>query len=287
MPRPGKGTSDDPMPSAPVSQGRVLTAARSMSAPSTQVATPAIVARNLVRNFGGLKAVDNVSFTIAPGELMGILGPNGAGKSTLINVVSGLIPLESGSVEICGTRVETLSMPARARLGLLRSFQNTRPSEELTARDYLRVASIAPRQKGSNVIYTPDDLLSLFDLGPFANTILADLPYGVQKMFGLAAVALCQPRVLFLDEPFQGVAEAEMSKLMGVIRHFQKSGVAIGLVEHNVQSVLDLCSRVLVMESGAVIYEGPGDGALRDEAVRTAYLGQRFKADETRIGANA
>ena len=190
-------------------------------------------------------------------------------------------------MEVCGTRVENMSMPARARLGLLRSFQNTRPSEELTARDYLRVAAIAPRQRGSDVTYTPNELLALFDLAPFADTILADLPYGVQKMFGLAAVALCQPRVLFLDEPFQGVAEAEMSKLMGVIRHFQKSGVAIGLVEHNVQSVMDLCSRVLVMESGAVIYEGPSEGALRDDAVRTAYLGQRFKADDTRAGAHA
>ena len=99
-----------------------MTATPTARGSGAQVVAPSIVARNLVRNFGGLKAVDNVSFAIAPGELMGILGPNGAGKSTLINVVSGLIPLESGSVEVCGTRVENMSMPARARLGLLRSF---------------------------------------------------------------------------------------------------------------------------------------------------------------------
>jgi ABC-type branched-subunit amino acid transport system ATPase component len=224
-----------------------------------------------------------MTFGIAAGEICGILGPNGSGKTTLINVVSGLLPASSGTVRVHGEDVSSLPMSERARRGLLRTFQNTRPSVELTGAEMLRLAALSPSKYGGGRSYSPDELLSIFDLRPFADVVLADLPYGMQKMMNLAAVALCRPRVLMLDEPFQGVAEAEIGRLAEVIRHFAASGVAIGLVEHNVRSVMRLCDRVIVLDSGAVIFEGAGLDAVQDQAVQTAYLGQRF-ASELRHG---
>lgn len=237
---------------------------------------PAIACRNLSRSFGGLKALRDVTFQLTSGEILGILGPNGAGKSTFINVLSGLIPATSGSVAIDGEDVSTLSMADRANRGLFRTFQNTRPSDELTGAEMLRLASLSPNRRGEAGGYTADELLEAFGLSAFAGSRLSDLPYGVQKMINLAAVALCRPRVLLLDEPFQGVVESEIGKLSEVIRHFAASGVAVGLVEHNVQSVMRLSDRVMVLDSGALIFEGPGTEAVRDPKVQEAYLGHRF-----------
>jgi ABC-type branched-subunit amino acid transport system ATPase component len=250
----------------------------SRSAPQAS-GEPAISCASVSRNFGGLKALRDVSFAIAAGEICGILGPNGSGKTTFINVTSGMMPATSGTVRIYGEDVSHLSMSERACRGLLRTFQNTRPSEELTGAEMLRLASLSPNKSGGGRTYTPAELLSIFDLELYADAVLSDLPYGVQKMMNLAAVALCRPRVLLLDEPFQGVAEAEIARLSEVIRHFAESGVAIGLVEHNVRSVMRLCDRVMVLDSGSVIFEGLGADAVRDPAVQSAYLGQRFASE--------
>jgi len=243
---------------------------------SPEAGAPALDCSGLSRAFGGLMALNDVSFRLGAGEIVGILGPNGAGKTTFINVLSGLLRASAGSVRIYGDDVTALSMEDRARKGLFRTFQNTRPSEELTGREMLRLASLTPNRTGTSVGLSADELLATFELTAFADVILSDLPYGVQKMINLAAVSLCRPRVLLLDEPFQGVADAEIARLSDLIRHFAASGVAIGLVEHNVRSVMALCDRVLVLDSGALIFEGKGPDAIADLRVQEAYLGQRF-----------
>jgi ABC-type branched-subunit amino acid transport system ATPase component len=242
-----------------------------------QEGSPALTVQGVSKRFGGLAAVQDVSFTIAPGEVLGILGPNGAGKSTLINLVSGATRADAGTVLLGAEDISRLHMADRARRGLVRTFQNTRPSEELTPREILRLASLAPvgeRQGGT--FHSPDDLIELFELGPYADVLHASLPYGFQKIVLLAATALCRPRVLLLDEPFQGVSDTELEQLAGVIRQFQAKGVAIGLVEHNVGSVMALSERIIVLDAGKTIFSGPGRDALRDVTVQTAYLGTRF-----------
>ena len=238
----------------------------------------AVACSDLSRHFGGLKALQNVTVEMTAGKILGILGPNGAGKTTFINVLSGLLPATSGSVKIYGEDVTALDMSGRARMGLLRTFQNTRPSDVMTGAEMLRLATLSPNSSGG-AAYAAAELLEIFGLTSYADIILSDLPYGVQKMINLAAVALCRPRVLLLDEPFQGVADPEIVKLSEVIRHFAATGVAIGLVEHNVRSVMRLCDRVMVLDSGALIFEGSGDNAVRDPGVQEAYLGQRFASE--------
>lgn len=253
------------------------TAGKTLSAKtSDKPAAAALACTGLSRAFGGLMALNEVTFRLDAGEIVGILGPNGAGKTTFINVLSGLLRATAGSVRIYGEDVTALSMAERARKGLFRTFQNTRPSEELTGREMLRLASLTPNRTGADAGLSADELLDTFELTAFADVILSDLPYGVQKMINLAAVSLCRPRVLLLDEPFQGVADAEIARLSNLIRHFAASGTAIGLVEHNVRSVMALCERVLVLDSGALIFEGPGRDAVADLRVQEAYLGQRF-----------
>lgn len=242
----------------------------------SQAGASALACTGLSRAFGGLMALNDVTFRLDTGEIVGILGPNGAGKTTFINVLSGLLRATAGTVRIYGEDVTTLSMAERARKGLFRTFQNTRPSEELTGREMLRLAALTPNRTGTQVGLSADALLDTFELTPFADIILSDLPYGVQKMINLAAVSLCRPRVLLLDEPFQGVADGEIARLSSLIRHFAASGTAIGLVEHNVRSVMALCERVLVLDSGVLIFEGPGREAVADLRVQEAYLGQRF-----------
>jgi ABC-type branched-subunit amino acid transport system ATPase component len=180
-------------------------------------------------------------------------------------------------VLLAGEDITKLDMADRARRGLVRTFQNTRPSEELTPREILRLASLAPvSAHASGVAYTPQELIDLFDLGPFANIRHASLPYGFQKIVLLAAAAMCRPRVLFLDEPFQGVSDSELERVAAVIRRFQSSGAAIGLVEHNVRSVMALSERIIVLDAGKLIFSGPAKNALQDAAVQTAYLGARY-----------
>ncbi len=255
--------------------------------------SPALAVRHVSKRFGGLAAVQDVSFAIAPGEVLGILGPNGAGKSTLINLVSGATRADAGTVLLGADDVSHLDMADRARRGLVRTFQNTRPSEELTPREILRLASLAPRkerqdraadspddtspaERQGGTAYSPDDLIDLFDLGPYADVLHASLPYGFQKIVLLAATALGRPRVLLLDEPFQGVSDSELDHLAAVIRQFQANGVAVGLVEHNVRSVMALSERIIVLDAGKLIFSGPVSDALRDVTVQTAYLGARF-----------
>jgi ABC-type branched-subunit amino acid transport system ATPase component len=264
-----------PMFQAPEQHGDTDSSRQEQQPPLAR--TSGLAASGLFKRFGGLDAIQNVSLDIAPGEVLGILGPNGAGKSTLINLLSGAYRADAGRVHLWGDDISAFDMAARAQRGLVRTFQNTRPSEELTPREILRIASGAPRRgRRGDVRLGIEELIETFGLTQFAEQRHSALPYGFQKVVFLAATALCRPRVLLLDEPFQGVSEAELERIASVIRRFQQSGVAIGLVEHNVGSVMALCERLIVLDAGRVIFSGPSQAALRDDAVQRSYLGSRF-----------
>ncbi|KGF70718.1 hypothetical protein LL06_03515 [Hoeflea sp. BAL378] len=232
-------------------------------------------ATGLSKRFGGLKALSDVSFSLSGGEILGILGPNGAGKSTLINVVSGAFSSDAGRLMLAGRDIASLDLPARARAGLIRSFQNVRPSEILTVAELLRLAEHVHGHAGERR-FTREQIIELCNLESCLDQELDLLAYGIQKIVNLAATALCRPKVLLLDEPFSGVSEAEIVSLSQIICSFRDAGVGIGLVEHNIGSVMALCDRVLVLDSGTPIFTGRPDVAARDEGVQIAYLGKRY-----------
>jgi branched-chain amino acid transport system ATP-binding protein len=233
---------------------------------------PVFAARGLSKRFSGVQALSDVSFDLRPGHILGIIGPNGAGKSTFINVATGLFRPDAGTVTFDGRDVTRVPLDQRSRQGLMRSFQHTRTFGSLTVREALKLAAESPRGRAS-AEDGPDALMERFGVDRFGDTLTADAPYGVQKIVNLALIAQCAPRVLFLDEPFAGVGPEDVQRISAVVEAIRDQGVAIGLVEHNIEALLRLADRVVVLDSGRLIFEGTSAEARVSAVVRKAYLG--------------
>lgn len=251
----------------------------------TNVATadPVLAVQQVGKVFAGLQALTDVNLELRRGEVLGIIGPNGAGKSTLINVVTGLYPPSSGRVHFAGEDVTKTSLDKRSRLGLVRSFQSTRTFASMTVRNALTLAGESPRGRAEGS--TSDDAertLDEFGLSAYADREASELPYGAQKILNLALIALCRPLALLLDEPFAGVGLEDVNRLSHIIDDLRGSGVAIAVVEHNIEALLRLADRVTVLDAGKVIFEGTPAEARSSEAVKLAYLGQGAAAKGTR-----
>jgi branched-chain amino acid transport system permease protein len=243
--------------------------------------------------FGGVRALDDVSVTVHSGEVVGLLGTNGAGKSTLINVISGLAPAASGRVTLQDPDgpVDVLDLLPyqRASAGIGRTFQDVRLFPSMTCVENLLLATHVRQRRGllANGLLLPparreertaraqvDAVLELVDLRPFAEAAPAELSYGTLRMLELAAMLVLRPRLLLLDEPASGVAEAEARTLGPLLRRIRdETGVSMMLVEHDVALVAAVSDRIVGMDAGRVLIDGPPEVVLADEAMITAYLG--------------
>jgi ABC-type branched-subunit amino acid transport system ATPase component len=243
----------------------------------TRVEEPEAVfaAQGLSKRFAGVQALSEVGFALSPGKILGIIGPNGAGKSTFINVATGLFKPDAGTVTFEGQDVTRLSLEERGRRGLLRSFQHARTFGSLTLMEALRVGAESPRGRAvAEQTGGPEAVLARFGLEPFAHRVTADVPYGVQKIVNLALVAQCAPRVLFLDEPLAGVGTDDVARIGDAIEAIRADGVAIGLVEHNIEALLKMAGHVVVLDSGRVVFSGTPEETRESDVVRVAYLGR-------------
>ncbi len=245
--------------------------------------------RGVTCEFGGIRALDRVDVTVSPGEVVGLLGTNGAGKSTLINAVSGLAPVVRGSIRLDGDDLLAHLPHERARLGVSRSFQQAQLFPTLSVVDNLLVAEHPAMRHGlvAGGLRLPrarreetgarahvQDVLELVDLTPFASVRADELSYGTLRLVQLAAMLVQRPRLLLLDEPAAGLAEAEARALDPLIRRIaEETGVSIVLVEHDVALVAAVSDRVVGMDSGRVLATGTPEEVLADRAVITAYLG--------------
>lgn len=228
----------------------------------------------LCKSFAGLKAVDNVSFTVKTGDILGLIGPNGSGKTTLINVITGLLPATSGTVSVDGY-VTTGRKPHRvARAGISRTFQTIRLFHELTVLENVEVASVSmgqPRRKAAAIART---LLEEFGLTAWADVLGSEIPFGHQRKLEIARALAMAPKFLFLDEPAAGLNEDESDVLMELLRAIPtKYHVGLVVVEHDMRLMMSLCPRLHVLNYGKTIAEGtPADVRANHEVV-TAYLG--------------
>jgi branched-chain amino acid transport system ATP-binding protein len=240
--------------------------------------------------FGGLVAVNDVSFDVAPGEIVGLIGPNGAGKSTAFAVLSGLLKPDAGHVWLAGTDVTRASAQARARRGLARTFQQPELFPWLSVREHfvlgdrLRharrrlwldvVTAGSVRSESREETERVGRLVELLSLGGREHEPVDTLPLGTSRLVEIGRALATEPSVVLLDEPFSGLAGREVDQLVAALGHVVgEQGVALLLVEHDVPLVLDLCSRVFVLDFGRVIADGtPGD-IRASTAVRDAYLG--------------
>lgn len=236
--------------------------------------------QNAVKQFGGLRAVDDVTFALERGETAGLLGPNGSGKTTLINLVSGALPATSGVVSLDGQRLTGLRRDKIARAGVARTFQLVRILPSLTLTENVKIAAVFGRNAhwGAAADQVAQDALAKVGLLDRALLPASELTYIDQKRLELARALAAEPDVLLLDEWLAGLNPTELAEGVALIRQLQGGGLTILMVEHIIDAVRALCPRVVVMNSGKLIADGPTDGVLSDPSVVAAYLGEETDA---------
>jgi len=243
---------------------------------------PVLEVRNLSVRFGGLRAVDDVSFEVGRNKITTIIGPNGAGKSTLFNLISGALTPHGGHVRIDGADF-TGAPPYRVQAaGLARSFQITNLFFDLSVAENLRLASQVlepwrmawrPVTASTQALTRVDELLHRFRLTERAQATAAELSHGEQRRLEIAVALACKPKVLLLDEPTQGMSHGDTEDTAELIRSL-KSDVTVLLIEHDIGLVMSLSDHVIVMHQGQKLAEGTPAQVRANPAVQTAYFGQ-------------
>jgi branched-chain amino acid transport system ATP-binding protein len=232
-------------------------------------------ANGLTKAFGGLVAVSNMSLAVSPGEVLGLIGPNGSGKTTLLNLIAGTIRCDAGTIRIGGEDVTRLPNHLRVRRRINRTFQLVRMPPNLPAIVGVMAGVMygAEPKPYKEAEYEATGILGELNLLLKAGHRLDQLTYIEQKRVELARALATKPRVLLLDEWLSGLSPGELEGGMSVVWSLAAQGLAIVLVEHVMTAVRALCSRVVVMNAGLKIAEGPPDDVLRNAEVIRAYLG--------------
>jgi branched-chain amino acid transport system ATP-binding protein len=226
--------------------------------------------------FGGLQALRSVNLDAEAGTVTGLIGPNGAGKTTLFNVICGYQPATSGRVRIAGDDISGLAPHRRARLGIARTFQRLETFGSLTARDNIRVAAEVRRRWSREKIDTEaatDQILDLVGLDQVAREQVDAMPTGLARLVELGRALATQPRLLLLDEPSSGLDEQESEDFGNLLLRLADTGIGVLLVEHDIDLVMAVCSRIFVLDFGSILAVGSPAEIQRNQAVRAAYLG--------------
>ncbi|MCE5204026.1 MAG: ABC transporter ATP-binding protein [Actinomycetia bacterium] len=229
---------------------------------------------HLCKSFAGLKAVDDVSFTVRTGEILGLIGPNGSGKTTLINVVTGLLPATSGTVTVDGEPVAGKKPHRVAHMGIARTFQTIRLFHELTVLENVEVAAVSMGHSRPKAAARARELLDDVGLTGSAEALGSEIPFGHQRKLEIARALATDPKFVFLDEPAAGLNEEESDALNALLTEIPvRYGVGLIVVEHDMRLMMKLCPRLHVLNYGKTITEGTPDEVRANEEVVTAYLG--------------
>ncbi|GAC1535251.1 MAG: ABC transporter ATP-binding protein [Myxococcales bacterium] len=244
--------------------------------------TPILEVKSLRKTFGGVVANNDVSLSVPAGKIYGLIGPNGSGKSTLFNSIAGLHPIDSGSIRFQGNEITALRVPEIARLGLLRTFQQTRtyvkmtcvqnllasiPSAALGWRSLFRDSSTAERKKA-------DELLDFVGLYAKRHHRAGDLSFGQQKLLEFAMALMSEPKMLLLDEPTAGINPTLINGLLDrLLRVNAERGITLLVIEHNMRVIMGLAEYIYCLAHGELLAEGKPDQVRNDPRVINAYLG--------------
>ena len=257
------------------------------------MSSTAIHVSELTHDFGGLRAVDNISFTINEGELVGLIGPNGCGKSTTFNCISGLLDPASGEIEIMGKSTNDLRPDQINNLGITRTFQHTRlwkemtvienilvpPNNQLSSNPILSLLRPNSRKEEAERIERAYQVLESLEIAHVADNLAGKLSGGQSKLVDIARALMGSPKILLLDEPVAGVASVLAEKIFQNLRTLvNETGISILVIEHNMDFILRLgVDRIIVMDSGKILMEGASDEVRSNKNVIDAYLGSSME----------
>jgi branched-chain amino acid transport system ATP-binding protein len=272
-------------------QAEALIAASAVSAVSAGSAVLSV--RHLAKSFGGLKAINDVSFDVAPHQVTAMIGPNGAGKTTVFNLITNILSRDQGQVLFLGRDLAKMSAVKIAEMGLIRTFQSARVFPGMTAIENVMVGShrLASHGRASEMLWLPsarseerdtlrraEELLELVGLAPFKDTHATELPMGAQKLLEVIRALMAQPKLLCLDEPAAGLNDTETQELANLLRAIRTLGIPVLIVEHNMSLVMNVADQVVVIDSGAIIAKGNPLAIQSNKRVIEAYLGREDHA---------
>lgn len=249
----------------------------------------------ITKKFGGLTAVNGVTFAVEEGQICSVIGPNGAGKSTLFKLISSFLAPTVGEVRLDGKRISGLQPHVVARMGVVRTFQETTVFKEMTALENVVVAHQLGLASGAVGFYfngggaraelarireSAAEILDYLGLGAVRDEQAVNLPHGHLRALGIAIAMAARPRLLLLDEPFAGMNPEETDRAVGMVEGIRQRGVTVLLVEHDMRAIMRISDRIVVISFGEKIAEGRPDRIRNDEAVIAAYLGE----DDAELG---
>ena len=246
--------------------------------------SPLLKVDNVTVRFGGITAVDRVSFDLAQGELLGLIGPNGAGKTTLLRAVIGVVEPDQGRVLLAGRDITKLSTDARARIGLALTHQIVKPFRAMSVLDNVSFAAGHAKtaslwRAATAVSRTAEEkrargLLDLVGIADYADAAPSVLPLGALKRLEVARALAIDPKVLLLDEPLAGLNSIEAERLAATLQKLNADGITMILIEHNLAKVAEVCPRLVVLDNGRKIADGSTRETLADPVVVAAYIGK-------------
>jgi branched-chain amino acid transport system ATP-binding protein len=250
---------------------------------------PLLDIQSLSKYFGGLKALDQVSFNVMPGEILGLIGPNGAGKTVCFNLISGVYKPTTGKVYFNGRRTDGISPHQVANQGVGRTFQIVKPFGTLSVLENVLVARGISRYNGLSKIWSTWKskseinaalkILKRVGVAELAHRKAGLLPLGNLRRLEIARALMVGYRLLLLDESFSGLRLEEINQLEGLIRSIRADGITVLLIEHNMRVAMGLCDRLVVLDHGRKIAEGQPEEIQQNESVIEAYLGRKRSAD--------
>ncbi len=246
--------------------------------------TALLSVENVSKRFGGLAAVQDLSFAIEEHEILGLIGPNGAGKSTLFNLINGVFRPDTGRVVFGGVDITGMAPYLVARAGLARTHQIVQPLGAMTVRDNCTVGACFGRKNLplTQARQAGEEAAAFVGLGDRLDTLASQLTIAGKKRLELARALAAQPKLLLLDEVLAGLNPTEVERMIAVVRSIRERGVTILIIEHLMQAIMSLSHRIVVLNSGRKLAEGSPNAVANDPAVIEAYLGDPELAAEFR-----
>lgn len=238
--------------------------------------------KNVDKSFGGVHAINDLSFCIYKGEILGLIGPNGCGKSTLVNLITGVYIQDKGEIlyyDESGSRISLKDQPVykRARFGIGRTFQTPKPFSDLTVFESIYTIAMMYNKTLKEAKRRAEEIISFVGFSEIANEKCSKLPIEKRKWLDMARVLAINPRIIMLDECLAGLTPGEMEESLDMVRKINQKGITILFIEHVMSAVTRLCDRVIVMEEGRYMAEGTPMEVMKKPEVIKAYLGEDYK----------